>query len=891
MRLFKRLPSDPCPQLVSATPLSQDEGVTKSCTNEEMSTPKSTRNGEEMPPPSSAVSTRKSIATWGRKVGRRWDQLKRSESSEILDLSGRRRRWSPNRRSVCETTEQETSPKDSKPKRISRVESLRNLFRGGVTNNEGSPKSGTIQEEDPVALNLYKMDKALSEGALRTVTQSREPQNPRTLAEKKDKLNQAINNLQEQHKVLDYILKNQEILRTEKGSNLARETLEKVRTHSPSHREEPVNLRRNKPSKSRDSPLGSNVKRNLFSARTSSGENERIENRKSYTGSAIDDLMCNLRLGCDESGYDSDSTRAGADSPDSEQSAPSMLKPRSFSITSEDYQGIDLSLMPMVPLPPVPVSTPTKNSPIKNSESPGNFIQPLNDSHNLNNLDNTLNSSVHTDVTLMSDDETDSCDDEAFEALQNGLRIRLNPSLMECDVNSFEDNFTSIPSIIQNNNNPVSPPSTYKTLSKCKVPSKPQISEADRVALLSRSRLQSPQRLPKCHSSIKNRKPSNASVLNLLDNAASPSKDSPPASKIKSTSINPIPYYSPKRTRSKMEPDSPGDVTTKVKRPVITAKAPISSSSKLLMKVVVDKPGNLGISVDRQGAVRPTYIISKLDPNGGAAKSKQIHVGDEIVRVSGRRVRGTTASEARTALKSCVGPVELQIARESKESRFSFDVDLGDTWGDSLVRTRSDTEIWTLRDSSEEKKDSIKDAPGTGSEATTCQVIGALTKDGRSLSNVTMDRLESCTLNTEIRNKTDNNVSRKMTGMRKFQVTKKRYSTPVSLGRRATSGCIDLLTITLEKGAPKKLGFSIVGGADSTKGRMGIFVKDILPDGQAAEEGTLKAGDEILAINGILMEGLTHAEALQKFKAAKQGKIILHVGRKETSHKRLLVGH
>lgn len=59
--------------------------------------------------------------------------------------------------------------------------------------------------------------------------------------------------------------------------------------------------------------------------------------------------MCNLRLGCDESGYDSDSTRAGADSPDSDHSVPSMLKPRNFSITSEDYEGIDLSLTPILP--------------------------------------------------------------------------------------------------------------------------------------------------------------------------------------------------------------------------------------------------------------------------------------------------------------------------------------------------------------------------------------------------------------------------------------------------------------------------------------------------------------------------------------------------------------
>lgn len=118
------------------------------------------------------------------------------------------------------------SPKDSKSKRISRVESLRNLFRGGG-GNKGSPKTGTIEEEDPVALNLYKMDKALSEGALRTVAQFRDQRHPISLAERKEQINRAINNCQEQRKVCDFILKNQEILKTDQGSNLARETLEK----------------------------------------------------------------------------------------------------------------------------------------------------------------------------------------------------------------------------------------------------------------------------------------------------------------------------------------------------------------------------------------------------------------------------------------------------------------------------------------------------------------------------------------------------------------------------------------------------------------------------------------------------------------------------------------
>ncbi|XP_012260904.2 uncharacterized protein LOC105688866 isoform X1 [Athalia rosae] len=96
-----------------------------------------------------------------------------------------------------------------------------------------------------------------------------------------------------------------------------------------------------------------------------------------------------------------------------------------------------------------------------------------------------------------------------------------------------------------------------------------------------------------------------------------------------------------------------------------------------------------------------------------------------------------------------------------------------------------------------------------------------------------------------------------------------------------------IMTARFLKGPGHKgLGFSIVGGTDSPKGNMGIYVKTIFSNGQASDLGTVKEGDEILSINSKPLHGMTHAEAIAEFKSVKAGDVVLHIGRRVSRRKK-----
>ena len=71
------------------------------------------------------------------------------------------------------------------------------------------------------------------------------------------------------------------------------------------------------------------------------------------------------------------------------------------------------------------------------------------------------------------------------------------------------------------------------------------------------------------------------------------------------------------------------------------------------------------------------------------------------------------------------------------------------------------------------------------------------------------------------------------------------------------------------------LGFSIVGGKGSVHGDLPIYIKQV-GEGAARQDGRLKKGDQLLTVNGISFENVTHKFAAETLKYL-QGDVKLEV--------------
>ncbi|KAM7377385.1 hypothetical protein PAMA_013935 [Pampus argenteus] len=333
------------------------------------------------------------------------------------------------------------------------------------------------------------------------------------------------------------------------------------------------------------------------------------------------------------------------------------------------------------------------------------------------------------------------------------------------------------------------------------------------------------------------------------------------------------------------------------------------------------KPGQgLGLSI--VGRRNDTGVfVSDIVKGGLVDTDGRLMQGDQILSVNGEDVRSATQEAVAVLLKCCIGPIKMEVGRFKagpfhSERRLSQSSQMSET-GSSKVASHSCSDSGNLpgdpdsQSSSQEPPEyqdtriveftkgpndslGISIAGGVGSPLGDIPIfIAMMNPVGLAAQTQKLkigDRIVSiCGTSAEgMSHSQAVTLLKNATGTIQLQVVAGGDTTVTGPSQEQAAGgltpsCIfqdDLgppqyKTITLERG-PDGLGFSIVGGYGSPHGDLPIYVKTVFGKGAAAEDGRLKRGDQIMAVNGLTLEGVTHEEAVGILKRTK-GSVTLTV--------------
>ncbi|XP_064460875.1 partitioning defective 3 homolog [Ornithodoros turicata] len=265
----------------------------------------------------------------------------------------------------------------------------------------------------------------------------------------------------------------------------------------------------------------------------------------------------------------------------------------------------------------------------------------------------------------------------------------------------------------------------------------------------------------------------------------------------------------------------------------VEGRLPSNGGQFINVHLEKDEQGELGIYIT--GRYDPErrvigYVVADLEDSGPAARSGLLHKGDELLVINGHQVQGVEIEQAQRLLCVQDRDVFLLVARQHNSAQ--------------QVSSPADEE--ELRKVDDHRPPMERRA--------------SISHPGASV---------------DVPEKTERRDQQYSSGVLCTLPRKRK-------GQSQT----DFQVVSFVKGPGQKaLGFSIVGGRDSPKGAMGIYVKSIFLGGQAAETGQLREGDEIITLNGEPLQGMSHAEAISSFKRIKQGDVVLHIARRVSTHK------
>ena len=226
-----------------------------------------------------------------------------------------------------------------------------------------------------------------------------------------------------------------------------------------------------------------------------------------------------------------------------------------------------------------------------------------------------------------------------------------------------------------------------------------------------------------------------------------------------------------------------------------------------------------------------------------------IKKGDILLSVNGKSFKGLTNAEALTLLKDTPGRVTLVVSRAlaSKQHAKAMAILRNKNANKEIT---SSSEAWPTKEELTKKKN----LANTDSSAPPTLERIPLDLAKQNEEHSTFERLKK----------------RFFSNGGTMNLKEKLQKVPQGPS---------VIEITLEKGA-SGLGFSLGRGQDSLYGDAPIHVRYVFKDSVAGSSGVLKAGDEILEVNGQRVAYMTNVDVLELIRSLPYGQVVMKIRRK-----------
>ncbi|XP_054000541.1 uncharacterized protein LOC128888002 isoform X1 [Hylaeus anthracinus] len=258
-----------------------------------------------------------------------------------------------------------------------------------------------------------------------------------------------------------------------------------------------------------------------------------------------------------------------------------------------------------------------------------------------------------------------------------------------------------------------------------------------------------------------------------------------------------------------------------------------------------DPKESLGIRLAQQRLGELRYVVVQLENDGIAHRDGRLRLGDEIVEVEGKELRTLeTLEEVQDFLKSFTNN-KIRLITAYEETVPQVYVSPPTLPGEyEYLENAKNLSNLSLIDGQTQQGAQLEKSSKSAEES----IQSTKRPDFLPLSCVTKERKSA-------ENSLESSTEQQQYLTRHIAKFEKGYGKP-------------------------SLGFSVVGGRDSPRGEMGIFVRRVFPGGQADVSKSLFQGDEILSLNGKVLRGYTHQEVIELFKAVREGPVELEITRR-----------